>query len=145
MKDNKDVDALANNMVEIMWKFGPQGLDKQCCGDLSMAEYRAMTVITGIRSCSVQDVAKQLGFTKSGATRIANRLEKKGFITKERWEQDNRICCLTATSEGLAELKIASHKFTENLNIVLNAMPAQQRANLAESLDVMAKAIKIVG
>ncbi len=145
MKSSLDVNPLANNLVEIMWKFGPQGLDKQCCDDLSMAEYRAMTVISEIRSCSVQDVAKHLGFTKSGATRIANRLEKKGFITKERWAQDNRICCLTPTSEGVKALSNASHEFTESLKTVLAAMPEEQRNNLAEALGMMAKAIKIVG
>ena len=145
MKDNTAVKALANDLVEVMWKFGPQGLDKQCCDNLSMAEYRAMTIISEIRSCSVQDVAKHLGFTKSGATRIANRLEKKQFITKERWEQDNRICCLTPTSEGQAALKNASAIFTSSLQTVLKAMPEEHRANLAESLNVMAKAIKVVG
>jgi len=139
------ISSLANNLVEIMWKFGPQGLDKQCCDNLSMTEYRAMTVISEIRSCSVQDVAKQLGFTKSGATRIANRLEKKGFITKERWEQDNRICCLHATPGGQKALGNASLEFTKSLKTVLAAMPEDQRNNLADSLNVMAKAIKIVG
>lgn len=145
MKESLDVNPLANNLVEIMWRFGPQGLDKQCCDDLSMAEYCAMTIITQVRSCSVQDVAKHLGFTKSGATRIANRLEKKGYITKERSEQDNRICCLSPTNEGLSARKNAENVFTESLKTVLAVIPEEQRKNLAESLDVMAKAIKIVG
>lgn len=136
---------LARDLVEVMWRFGPQGLDKQCCDNLSMAEYKAMAAIATIRSCSVQDVGTQLGFTKSGATRIVNRLEKKGFITKERWEHDNRICCLLPTKEGQASLRNASKEFMRSLETVLMAMPKEQRDNLGDSLAAMARAIKMAG
>lgn len=138
-----NANPLAENLVEIIWKFGPQGLDKQCCADLSMVEYRAMTIISEIRSCSVQDIGKHLGFTKSGATRIANRLEKKGFITKEKWAHDNRICCLMPTPEGVKSLATASQSFTESLDKVLEVMTPEQRNNLGESLGALARAIKI--
>lgn len=144
-KNKEGVETLAKDLVEVIWKFGTQGMDKQCCGALSVAEYKAMSVITAIRSCSVQDVGTQLGFTKSGATRIVNRLEKKGFITKERSEQDNRVCCLEPTLQGQTSLKNATQEFTASIEVVLNAMPKDQRANLSESLGVMAKAIQFVG
>lgn len=138
-----NTEELALNLVEIMWRFGPQGMDKQCCENLSMAEYKAMVAITTIRSCSVQDVGKQLGFTKSGATRIVNRLEKKGFITKEKWKEDNRICCLIPTPVGKTTLKNASTLFMESIETVIRAMPKEQRDNLADSLGAMARAIKL--
>jgi DNA-binding MarR family transcriptional regulator len=49
---------------------------------------------------SVQEVGNQLNITKSGATKIINRLEQKGYVAKKNSAADGRVCCLRATDNG---------------------------------------------
>lgn len=48
-----------------------------------MPEFIALDKIFNTKNCPVQDIGLALGFTKSGATRIVNRLEKKGYVQKK--------------------------------------------------------------
>ena len=72
---SKDLSALIR---EITWNFGARGLKGECCGDLSQPEYRVLCLATEHQKCSMQEIARDLGFTKGGATRVVNRLEEKG-------------------------------------------------------------------
>ncbi|MCK8603738.1 MarR family winged helix-turn-helix transcriptional regulator [Desulfoferrobacter suflitae] len=85
---------LSRALIEIVWHFGPKGLDGQCCENLSLPEFLALDKVAGTKDCPVQEVGHALGFTKSGATRIVNRLEKKGYVEKVRSDEDARVCCV---------------------------------------------------
>jgi MarR family 2-MHQ and catechol resistance regulon transcriptional repressor len=96
---------LSELIREITWNFGARGLKGECCGDLSQPEYRALCLASERQQCSMQDIAKELGFTKGGATRVVNRLEKKGYIERQRSPEDGRICCVKVTAPGSVLVK----------------------------------------
>ena len=41
LTDSSEPDRVSRALREIVWQFGPKGLDGQCCQDLSMPEYLA--------------------------------------------------------------------------------------------------------
>jgi len=98
--DNQKARALVDLLEEVVSTFGAQGSEEYCCEDVSYVEYRALRVLSKIPFCTMQDLGQQLGFTKSGATRITDRLEIKGYVRRERSEDDHRICCVTLTEKG---------------------------------------------
>jgi DNA-binding MarR family transcriptional regulator len=61
-------------------------------------------------SCTVQEVGTAVRFTKSGATRIIDRLERQGLVQRRRSPDDGRVCCVSITSAG----KIVTSKITDN-------------------------------
>ncbi len=90
-----------NSLQEIAWQFGSRGINGECCEDLSFIEFMALKRIIELDEISVQEVGNQLNITKSGATKIINRLEQKGYVTKKTSVADGRVCCIRATDNGI--------------------------------------------
>jgi len=102
--------ALAELIDEIVWRFGGHGLDGRCCEDISYVEYRALRALAQASACNMQDLARQLGFTKSGTTRVVDRLERKAYVRRERTAKDRRVCCVTLTAAGRALVERVSRE-----------------------------------
>ncbi len=133
---------LSRALIEIVWHFGPKGLDGQCCGNLSLPEFLALDKVADTNDCPVQDVGLTLGFTKSGATRIVNRLEKKGYVEKIRSYEDARVCCVVITKDGESVLKSATEKYSKELERLLSRMPEESWPRMTELLITMASVLK---
>lgn len=120
----KELSALIR---DITWNFGARGIKGECCGDLSQPEYRALCLASESQKCSMQDIAKDLGFTKGGATRVVNRLEKKGYIMRQRSSEDGRVCCVSVTSQGNMLVESISQDKEEHIKrIMARIEPAMQ-------------------
>ena len=75
----------------------------------------------------MQDIAKDLGFTKGGATRVVNRLEKKGYIRRQRSPEDGRVCCVDVTPQGSMLVKTVSQDKEEHIKLIMSRIdPAMQ-------------------
>lgn len=135
-------DEVSRALIEIVWQFGPKGLDGECCEDLSMPEYLALEAAAINADCPVQHIGTRLGFTKSGATRIVNRLEKKGYIQKLRSNEDARICCVVPTDKGDQVLANVSQHYMEKLKTVLDKTPEGQSEIIRNAIITMAKALR---
>ena len=137
-----ETDRVSRALIEIVWQFGPRGLDGECCEDLSMPEYLALEAAALTTDCPVQYIGTKLGFTKSGATRIVNRLEKKGYIQKVRSNEDARICCVVPTDKGDEILASVSQYYIKKLKAVLNKTPEGQSDIIRNSIITMARALR---
>ena len=104
---------------------------------ISLAALNALQTVVIRPECPVQDIGKTLDFTKSGATRIVNRLEKKGLVVKIRSKQDGRICCLSATTEGQKTLQEALSNTTEQLHKTLSDLPQRDKQAVADALELI--------
>lgn len=111
---------LVDLLDEILWKFGSQSSEGYCCEDISCIEYRALRVLAKRGSFTMQELGQQLGVTKSGATRVVDRLERAGYVRRERGEDDHRICCVSLTEAG---------------RILLNRVLEEYARKTQESLD----------
>lgn len=135
-------DDISRALIEIVWEFGPKGLDGECCADLSMPEYLALEAAALTVDCPVQHIGKTLGFTKSGATRIVNRLEKKSYIQKLRSSEDARICCVVPTDKGKRVLEDVSKHYVDKLKTVLRKTSDDQSDMIINAIVTMAKALR---
>jgi len=120
----KDLSTLIR---EITWNFGASGLKGECCGDLSQPEYRVLFLASEHQKCSMQEIARDLGFTKGGATRVVNRLEDKGYIKRQRSPEDGRVCCVGVTPQGSMLVKTVSQDKEEQIKQIMSRIdPAMQ-------------------
>ncbi|NLG17351.1 MAG: MarR family transcriptional regulator [Fibrobacter sp.] len=129
------------SLIEIVWHFGPKSLDGTCCEKLSMPEFIALQKISTTQNCPVQEIGIRLGFTKSGATRIVNRLEKKGFAKKHKFQNDARVCCVTITSKGQQALESADTICISRLEQMLSNVPVNSQKSIKDALVAMANAL----
>ena len=134
-----EINELSRAMRQIVWQFGPKGLDGECCENLSMPEFLALEKVAETRDCPVQDVGLQLGFTKSGATRIVNRMEKKGYVQKIKSHEDGRICCVVITESGEKVLRSAEETYSRKIEQLFSMMPKESSPQIKEMLVAMSR------
>lgn len=136
------ISDLSRSLIEIAWYFGPKGLNGECCDNLTMPEFIALDKISTTPDCPVQDVGHSLGFTKSGATRIVNRLEKKGYVKKVRSPEDARVCCIQIANKGEQVLESANSRYMVQFQDLVSKMPGYSLTDIVAVLTAMAKAMK---
>jgi MarR family 2-MHQ and catechol resistance regulon transcriptional repressor len=113
---------------EIAWNFGARGLQGECCGGLLHPEFRTLCLTSEWRQCSMQEIARSLGITKSGVTRLVNRLEKKGYVQRQRSPEDGRVCCIKVTPPGRELVKTISRQNQDRIDRIMAKIdPAMQQ------------------
>jgi DNA-binding MarR family transcriptional regulator len=72
--------------------------------------------------------------TSGAITQRLDRLEEKGLITRERSEADGRAVVVTLTEAGRAALDAALPDHLETERKLLDGLPEEDRAQLADLL-----------
>ena len=133
---------VANALAEIIWELGAQGLDGVCCAGLSLVEHRALGRLGAAPHCTVQSLGDGASLTKSGATRLVDRLEDRGMLERERSAEDGRVCCVVLTPAGRLALTEANQAFALRLEGLLSRLTVEQRAQLGQTLPALAQAVR---
>jgi DNA-binding MarR family transcriptional regulator len=83
--------------------------DRRCLAETgaSSAQLGAMYYIRDHDCCSQADIAAAFGQDESAATGMLSRMEKGGFISRERDPDDRRISRVRLTDAGRATLESA--------------------------------------
>lgn len=76
---------------------------------LSVAELHILDAI-GRKGCTVTDISQSMGVSMPSATIAVKKLEKKGYVTKERDPEDARCVCIRLTTLG-RKAEAAHHWF----------------------------------
>lgn len=76
---------------------------------LSIAELHMLDVV-GRNGCTVTEIAQSMGVSMPSATIAVKKLEKKGYVTKERDPEDARRVCVRLTILG-RKAEAAHHWF----------------------------------
>ena len=139
-KSTKDISALIR---EITWNFGARGLKGECFGDLSQPEYRALCLASEQQQCSMQQIAKDIAFTKGGATRVVNRLEKKGYIERQRSPEDGRVCCVKVTAPGSVLVKSVNREKEDRIVKIMSSVDPGMQEVIKTALQSFVRAMRV--
>lgn len=124
-KNNGNLPAL---IQEIAWRFGANGLKGECSAGLTHPEYWALHIAREHPESSMQEIAQELGFTKSGTSRVIDRLEKKGLVRRIKSPQDGRVCCVEVTRSGKMRVESVMQENESRIAGVLSKIdPAMQQ------------------
>ncbi len=127
---------------EITWHFGSRGLKGECCGDLSQPEYRALCMASEKSKGAMRMVAKSLGFTMSGASRVIDRLEKMGYAKRKRIPEDGRVCCIEVTPSGQTLIKNLSQEYDNRIDKIMSKIDPAMQEIIGTALRSFVKMIK---
>lgn len=137
---NDQIKELANLIEDMMYEFGAYNMDTECCENISHGEYRALRTLTRMDMCGMQDIAKNIAVTKSGATRIIHRLEEKKLVRRIQNQNDGRVCCVQLSKEGKARISEIAKQPANKITTVLAAMDPNMRQILLTSLNAFFQA-----
>jgi MarR family transcriptional regulator, organic hydroperoxide resistance regulator len=89
--------------------------------DLPLTHFEPMAVIDGLPGCRVYDIARELGITTGGTSKLVDRIEASGYCRRLPNPADRRSSLLELTPAGLRLLAEAGVAFDEELQSRLGA------------------------
>jgi len=102
---------------------------------LTYPQYVAMMVLWEDKSIGFRDLGKKLKMSTGTLTPIVQRLEKLGYVSKEKDPDDDRKAIVLLTDEGQALIPLAEKipvKIAQSLN--LNLEEYKEYANMLDGL-----------
>ncbi|MEN6487856.1 MAG: MarR family transcriptional regulator [Smithella sp.] len=156
---DEQIRQLAELIEDMTYDFGSQNMDGVCCENISHGEYRALRTVLRLDKCTMQDVAKSIAVTKSGATRIVSRLEEKKLVHRINDQNDGRVCCVQLSEEGKSLISRLTEEPAKRMEAILSAMTPDMRQILLIGLrafvetalnqiargDEQQKSVKVIG
>ena len=133
----KNMIDIYNLIQELSWHFGDHGFNGECCGDLSLVEFMALKKIKESKNITMQEIGNALSFTKSGASKVVDRLENKGYVARETSPADGRICCVNATARGAEVIAGIKEKYSTYVYEMLKELDSDTVENIKSILEIL--------
>jgi len=109
--------------------------------DITLPQYRALVVLTRRIPVTVGDLALTLDVHRSTATRLCDRLERKGLIRRRPGvSADRRETPVTLTAKGRRLVDRVTEHRRRDLNVIAATMTPTERRRVVESLTRFAQA-----
>ncbi len=130
---------------ELAWHFGDRGFNGECCGDLSLVEYMALKKIQESANITMQEIGNALNFTKSGASKVVDRLENKGYIARVTSPADGRVCCVNTTAKGAKTTMEIVQKYSAQVDQMLKELDGDSIGEIKAALEILVAAAYKLG
>lgn len=142
---DNNISKIYSLIQDLSWYFGNQGFDGECCKDLSLVEYMALKKVCENKDIAIQEIGLALNITKSGISKVIDRLEEKKYALRVQSSKDGRVCCVQATDKGLNAVEKISDRYSEYLLEALNSVEHDSLANIRDMMELLYKAIREKG
>lgn len=139
---NSNISDIYNLIQELSWYFGNQGFDGECCGDLSLVEYMAVKKVFSAEEITIQEIGDALNVTKSGASKIIDRVESEGYVLRKRSPVDGRVCCVAITDKGVEVIKRIEEQYTDYVGKMLNDYETDTVADIKRTMETLVTSVR---
>ena len=108
--------------------------------EVTLPQYRTLVVLQARGSQSLQQLADELQVVPSTATRMCDRLVRKGLIRRAAAPQDRREVELTITPEGTRIVNAVTRRRRAEIKRIVAKMSKRRRTDLIAALEEFAVA-----
>jgi DNA-binding MarR family transcriptional regulator len=108
--------------------------------EVSLPQLRVLVILASQGPRSLNAVAQNLNIHPSNATRACDKLVAAGLIRRAEDRQDRRLLALSLTGLGSELVEKVMRYRREQIEALLNEVPAPQRTALASALDALSAA-----
>ena len=108
--------------------------------EVTLTQYRTLVVLASRGPQSLITLAEAINVTPPTATRMADRLVRKGLVARRHERGDRRLIRLTLTASGKALVDAVTARRRVEVANLLAAIPADQKLALVDSLRRLAAA-----
>ncbi|MEA4882632.1 MAG: MarR family transcriptional regulator [Clostridia bacterium] len=106
-------------------------INQAYAGGLTITEIHVLEAVGADRWRSMSEIAARLGITLGTLTTSMNRLERKGYVTRVRPDQDRRVVLVGLTPNGLDAYRFHEVFHSEMVAAILHDLsPDDQVATL---------------
>lgn len=133
--DMIELSSLFRTLVRRMtykWKAGASQDDS-----LSMSQFKMLHILSSRGEQKTYCLAEVLGLTSGAITAIADRLVERGFIERERSEEDRRVVHLRITEQGEKKLEAMLGQQDSLISTFFEGLPQEDIAHLKRIFTVM--------
>ena len=131
--------SVVEDVIAFCRMFSSFEREEICCGTVSPAQCVLLQTLTeGTRD--VSSLASEARVTKGAMTRLVDGLETRGWVARERAEDDGRRVLVALTADGKKEAK-RLHRLTErSISTILEGIPKADRNQVVRSIQLLRKA-----
>jgi len=109
--------------------------------DVTLPQYRALVVLARPVSITIGDLATTLDIHRSTATRLCDRLERKGLVRRRPGaSEDRRETAVTLTAKGRRLVDRVTEHRLRDLHVIASWMSPADRQRAIRSLTAFAAA-----
>lgn len=108
--------------------------------EVTLAQYRALVVLASRGPQNLAGLASNLEVAPATATRMCDRLVRKGLIRRTHDRDDRRSVRLSLSPKGRDLIDTVSQRRRQGIRRLLDAVPADERATLVRSLQLLTDA-----
>ncbi len=131
------VEAAAEVLV-IVWGRAQESLQQP----VSASQLRALLVVDKAGEINLNGLAEELGAIPSSASRLCDRLQAAGLLTRTTGRTDRREVVLSLTPDGRKLLRTLRATRRTDIGRVLAAMTEDEQASLLAALESFRAAAK---
>jgi DNA-binding MarR family transcriptional regulator len=142
---NRNISDIVNSIQDLSWYFSNQGFDDKCCEGLTLVEYMTLKKVNGTQKLTMQEIAMTLNLTKSGISKVIDRLECRNYVVREQSMVDGRVYYVVITESGVNAIKNVTDRYNTYLMEALDAVDHDALVNMSAVLTRLSKAIHETG
>jgi DNA-binding MarR family transcriptional regulator len=102
--------------------------------EVTLTQYRTLVVLASRGPQSLAELADAVDVTPPTATRMCDRLIKKGLIMRRHERGDRRLIRLTLAKDGRELVDAVTQRRRTEISHLMEAIPLDQQAALVDSL-----------
>jgi DNA-binding MarR family transcriptional regulator len=107
---------------------------------ITLVQYRALVLLAARGEMNVGTLAEALAVHQSTATRLCDRLVKRGLVERSAAPQSRREVVVSLTRAGLTLLRSVTTKRRAEIDEILKRLNAKQRAAVTDAFLLFADA-----
>jgi MarR family 2-MHQ and catechol resistance regulon transcriptional repressor len=125
----EDATALQEVLTDLIRVYQFRDRDAVWCYDISVGQSHALDRLQRLGGMTLNDFAASLFLGKSSACRLADALERKGYMSRRPHPEDARRVLLDLTKRGRAlSEKITQEMVEERAQILADLAPQERKA-----------------
>ncbi|HEY1633866.1 MAG TPA: MarR family winged helix-turn-helix transcriptional regulator [Acidimicrobiales bacterium] len=108
--------------------------------EVTLPQYRSLVVLASRGPQSVAELAEGVGVAPPTATRMCDRLVRKGLVRRRADRRDRRAVRIALTAEGRRLVDSVTRRRRREIARLLGSIPIEAQRSLVESLQLLAEA-----
>jgi DNA-binding MarR family transcriptional regulator len=131
--------SVVDDVIAFCRMFSSFEREEICCGTVTPAQCVLLQTLTD-GEWDVSSLASQTRVTKGAMTRLVDGLESRGWVVRQKAEDDARRVLISLTADGKKEAKRLGELTERSIAALFERIPSAERAQVIRSIHLLREA-----
>jgi DNA-binding MarR family transcriptional regulator len=136
-----DQDRFARALSAVARGLGRIARERARSGDVTPQQAETLQLIAERGALSTSTLAMLLGIDPSTASRNLSGLERSGFITRQKGDEDGRQTDVRLTPRGRRAAQSVGTGASSSFSALFDKVPRNERAKIIDALESLARVV----